>query len=402
MQFISNNKLNNHLEEIKSGLLNANEVNISIAFLKESGLNTLLPSIKNALKSNVRINVIAGQNFALTEPQALHSLRNLFKYFAKAKLFIAKADQTGIVFHPKLYLFQKANDCIIIVGSANITKGGLQNNVECSLRYTCSPSDSAWRQAQKFFIELLKPENAEEATLLSIKRYESFYNRQKSNNKKARSSPDRKKSQNEFDYINLLRHFSKFDNNTREENYKHKKYHYKEARKVLDQIADDPLLTKAKFEPLLDSLVSSKGEYGWWHSGSLFRLRKSVYPYFKEFQRLVKYVRSNKNKPGKAVFTEARKLVKPIEGASVNYVAEIMMTYNSKDFANLNKNPITVLRKEGDVNIKASSESFNGMDYSEYCELVKEISEKLGLHDMLEVDSFFNDIYWKIKKKKKK
>lgn len=388
------------MKEINSGLLNAKEINISIAFLKESGLNMILPSIKIALKSKVRINIIAGQNFALTEPEALHTLRNLFIDSDKAKLFIAKYNLSGTVFHPKLYLFQNENDCTILAGSANMTEGGLQNNIECSIKCTCNPNDTAWREAYNFFIELLRPENAEEATLLAIKRYESYYKRQKIYNKKGRSVPERNKIQHEFDYYNLLNHFSKFDNKKREENYINKKYHYKEARKVLDQIADDTHITKAKFEPLLDSLVSRKGEYGWWHSGSLFRLRKNVYPYYKEFQRLVKYVRNNKNHSGDVVFDEARKLVKPIGGASVNYVAEIMMTYNPIAFANLNKNPITVLRKEGDVNIKSSSESFNGMDYSEYCELVKEITGKLGLQDMIEADSFFNDIYWKIKKKK--
>jgi hypothetical protein len=63
----------------------------------------------------------------------------------------------------------------------------------------------------------------------------------------------------------------------------------------------------------------------------------------------------------------------------------------------MNKNPITVLRREGGVNIKASSSSYSGSDYKEYCNLIKEISLKLELQNMLEADSFFNEIYWKIK-----
>ena len=37
------------------------------------------------------------------------------------------------------------------------------------------------------------------------------------------------------------------------------------------------------------------------------------------------------------VFSNANEMVKKIDGAGVNYVTEIMMTYNPNKFANLNK-----------------------------------------------------------------
>jgi hypothetical protein len=89
--------------------------------------------------------------------------------------------------------------------------------------------------------------------------------------------------------------------------------------------------------------------------------------------------------------------VSGIDGAAVNYVTEIMMTYNNRDFANMNRNPITVLKQEAGANIKAHSSSFTSDEYQEYCTLIKEISGELGLKNMLEADSYFNDIYWKIK-----
>ncbi|MGV3686236.1 MAG: hypothetical protein ACO1NS_11455 [Daejeonella sp.] len=94
-------------------------------------------------------------------------------------------------------------------------------------------------------------------------------------------------------------------------------------------------------------------------------------------------------------------LIKNIKGSGVNTMTEIMMTYNFSDFANLNSNPITVLKQEGGVKLKTSRDSFNGVEYEEYCELVKEIREHFHLKSMLEADSFFNDIYWILKKHKK-
>jgi hypothetical protein len=301
------------------------------------------------------------------------------------------------VFHPKLYLFKLKNDCTIISGSANITEGGLTINKETSLVAVCKDVDEIWKESKNYFSNLISSSNADEATLLVIKQYETFYEQQKQHNKKAKPIPTKSKSQIAFDYDNLLKHFQKFDNVKRQERFNKKLQNYKAAKKILDDLAENSQLTQKEFEPQLDSLVGSKDDDNLWHSGSLFRLRKDVYPYYKQFRDLVIYIRENKSSSASIVFKKAKEKVDLIRGAAINYMTEIMMTYNHYDFANINKNPITVLKIEGGVNLKAHSSSFTEFDYEEYCELVKEISLKLGLKNMLEADSFFNEIYWKIK-----
>lgn len=397
MKFLANGKADNHLKTLMENLEQYDNAFFAVAFLKVSGLTKLIPTLKKFLKSGKRISIIAGQNFALTEPEALHTLRKLFQLFPTSKIYLAKANSASNVFHPKLYLFKSKNDCCIISGSANITDGGLTNNKEASLVAQCNDSDEVWKEASSYYNSLVSSDNADEATLLVIKQYETFYEQQKQYNKKAKPIPTKTKSQIAFDYQNLLKHFQKFDNAKRQERFKDKLQNYKEAKKVLDEIADNPKLIQKQFEPLLDTLVGSKEDYNLWHSGSLFRLRRFVYPYYKEFRDLVRYIRENKSLPASVVFKNAKEKVKLIEGAAVNYITEIMMTYNHNDFANMNRNPITVLKKEGGVNIKAHSSSFTEFDYEEYCELVKEISSELGLRNMLEADTFFNEIYWKIK-----
>lgn len=398
MKFLANiSKTNNHLSTITENLKINDQAYFAVAFLKTSGLNNLIKPIKDFLKTGGQLTVVVGQNFALTEPNALHELRNLFKPFPTSKLFLAKANAATNVFHPKLYLFKSQKDCCVISGSANITKGGLIDNKETSIVADCKENDAIWKDAKNYFDTLLNSENSDEATLLVIKQYETYFEQQKQYNKKAKPIPTKTKSQLAFDYNNLVKHFKKFNNSERQENFKEKLNNYKKAKSILDQIADNPKLTQKQFEPLLDSLVGSKEEYSLWHSGSLFRLRRFVYPYFKEFRQLVNYVRDNKNQSADIVFKNAKEKVKAIEGAAVNYITEIMMTYNYNDFANMNRNPITVLKKEGGVNLKAHSSSFSDQDYDEYCELIKEICSKLELKNMLEADSFFNEIYWEIK-----
>ena len=398
MEIISNfNERNNHLKIIEDCLKSYNKAFFATAFLKMSGLNNLSKSIKKFLKNGGELTFVAGQNFALTESKALKEIRKILKPYPKSKLYLANANSQNSVFHPKLYLFQNNNSACIISGSANITNGGLVNNNEISLLQKCKISDEIWKSAKQYFQNILKPENIEEATLLVIKQYETFYEQQKQHNKRSKPIPTRSKTQKYFDYKNLLKFFNEFNNEEREQSYKNKLNNYREAKKILDKIVETQKLTKKEFIPLLDRLVGSKDENNLWHSGSLYRLRRYVYPHYKEFQNLVRFIKKNKSKSASFVFEGAKELVKEIDGASINYVTEIMMTYNKIEFANINQNPIKVLTKEGGVNIKKTTTSYSGIDYEEYCELIEEITVKLGLKDMLEADSFFNDIYWKIK-----
>lgn len=398
MKFIANiNQDNNHLSTIIANLIKCEEAYFAVAFLKCSGLNMLLSQLKIFLKRGGKIIIIAGRNFAITEPAALHEIKNNFERYSTSKLYLAKTNSADCIFHPKLYLFKQDNDCCIISGSANMTLGGLTKNREISITAKCNASDSIWIESKNYFNELMNNSNSEEASLLVIKQYETYYEQQKQYNKNSKPIPIKSKTQQLFNYNNLKKYYEEFDSSERQRNYNKRLRDYSEARSILDKIADNEELTQMQFEPLLDKLVGSKEITRLWHSGSLFRLRRFVYPYYNEFRELVCYIRDNSQQSADIVYESAKEKAELIKGAAENYTTEIMMTYNKMDFANINKNPIKVLREEGGVKIKATSSSYSGSDYSEYCNLIKEISSKLGLKNMLEADSFFNEVYWKIK-----
>lgn len=398
INLISNRKRTNHLKLISDIVKSADEIWIATAFLKISGLKEILPSLKKAVSAGASINIIAGQHFALTEPEALFTLKKLFDNNTSANLYLAYANRKDEVFHPKIYLCRKNRTFTLITGSSNITGGGLSNNIEVSSEIKANVNDKIWKETLQFFNYLISDEVSEEATLLAIKRYKSFYDKQKVHNNNSKAVPERLPTHLPFNYKNLLEQLKKYAPSNRDEDYKWKMKAYKEARKVLNEIADNDKLSKKEFSELLDSLVGRAGHESLWHSGSLYRLRKKVYKHPKRFQNLVRFIRDNSKKSPSFVFEKAKKLVSQINGAGINYITEIMMTYRPDKFANLNRNPIKVLREKGDVSIKATSNSFNGIDYEEYCELVKEINKKLELRNMLEADSFFNEIYWRIYK----
>ena len=391
MKLLSNaNQLQGHLYEICNCLAKYKKAYVAVAFLKMSGLKLINDSLDSFLNRGGELHFIAGQNFALTDPEALYNIFHLLKSRPESNLYIYKAESNESIFHPKMYLFESEHGCNIIFGSANMTNGGLLSNNEMSLSVECQNDSDIWKQSIAIFNNYVS--NSSIASLLTIGRYKTFYDSQKSHNKAAKVTPP--KYEYTFDYDVLKKYPDQLPKTELTQMFSERDNGYWKSRKILNKIADYNRLTKAKFIPLLDSLVVN----GAWHSGSLYRRRKSIYKYYKEFAQLVRFIRTNKYKSPEYVFSEAMKLVAGIDGASVNYVTEIMASYNRNDFAILNRNPFTVLSEKAGVSFKRKTlTSFNGNHYADFCALVKEISEELGFSNMLEADSFFNDIYWKIK-----
>lgn len=395
VELLTNATENNHLNALNQLLPEADEVYMATAFLRVSGLSQLLSGIRNCLSNGGKVTMVIGKNFAQTEPEALRKLHQLSVKQGNLLIRFSLGLEEHGTFHPKVFLVRKGRDADIITGSANITGGGLVSNEECSIWVQTKSTEDIYKETKKYLLGLTSDKYSEDLTLLVISKYETYFNQFKNIRKTIKQSPEHK-GELEFNYTNLLKHLKAFDKEQRVNLQASKKRSYQKARKILDEIAYGNRLTEQKFADLLDELVGKAGGGRLWHSGSLYRHRRLVYPNYKKFKHLVRYAIENANSDPAVVYAHAKELVMEIDGAGPNYVAEILMTIRPKKFANLNRNPIKVLRDEAGVSLKATSGSFTGDDYSEYCSLVKEICKKLELEDMLEADTFFNEIYWKI------
>ncbi len=118
---------------INQELANATQARIAVAFMKYSGLKVIENSLQNCLEKKGNVEIIAGLDFKTTDPQAIIFLITLKKSNPNLSFFCfgdKKENKTNIVFHPKIYLFNKKKESTAIIGSTNLTGGGLLSNFE--------------------------------------------------------------------------------------------------------------------------------------------------------------------------------------------------------------------------------------------------------------------------------
>lgn len=100
---------------------------IVVAFAKNSGVLRLKKSLEGFRQNGAEIEVYVGIDLDGTSYEALISL---FKIANKLTVVHLESGQT---FHPKIYSFTSDDEGVLIVGSNNLTSGGLWTNIEASL-----------------------------------------------------------------------------------------------------------------------------------------------------------------------------------------------------------------------------------------------------------------------------
>jgi len=112
--------------ELNNLLPKANEVWIACATISKYGLNL----IQDRLRANAKLKILVGIDLP-TSPEVLYELKKLNNSEEiEAKLFFNKEK----FYHPKLYIIKSDSEISAIVGSGNCTMGGLENNLEISIR----------------------------------------------------------------------------------------------------------------------------------------------------------------------------------------------------------------------------------------------------------------------------
>lgn len=129
---------------------------MSVAFVRMSGVSIISDAIDACLTNSGQVEFIVGLDFSLTEPQAIWELatRSPFNGDIQCLCFLSSPSAT---FHPKLYIISDASSekSSIVVGSSNLTAGGLFTNREVNAIITGRSDDRAIRDAYTVYNRFL-------------------------------------------------------------------------------------------------------------------------------------------------------------------------------------------------------------------------------------------------------
>lgn len=154
----------------------------AIAFVKRSGTQFIRPALRDfSGRAQVRISV--GVDLYGTSKEGLN---DLLEATAGGQLFVYRNDGP-YTFHPKVYVFKSAQRADVLVGSGNLTGGGLFTNYEASLAASLDLAVAedtaflqvveatldAWSQPQQGVCYVVTPELVEQLVAAGLVRPEA-------------------------------------------------------------------------------------------------------------------------------------------------------------------------------------------------------------------------------------
>lgn len=143
---VMNQPFNGQLGSLLKKLLDSEDyhtLNIAVAFAKNSGVLRIKDSLDNFRKRGGIVNVYVGVDLGVTSYEALTAL-----LLCTDSLNVVHSEK-GQTFHTKIYQFEGKEKGIIIVGSHNLTGGGLWTNFENSALIAVDMSNADDIEAMK-------------------------------------------------------------------------------------------------------------------------------------------------------------------------------------------------------------------------------------------------------------
>lgn len=147
---MENNAFTSNLgKELKKSINNAENIDIIVSFLMESGVKLILNDLDEAIKRGVKIRILTGNYLNITQPQALYLL---FEKDIDLRFY----NKPNHSFHPKAYIFHNNEDSEIYIGSSNLSKGALTNSIEWNYHFKKSENKDDFNHFQNTFNDLFE------------------------------------------------------------------------------------------------------------------------------------------------------------------------------------------------------------------------------------------------------
>jgi len=162
-------------------LAKATEIRLATAFAHLSGWKLIRPELA---RTKAKVRLLTGLSFCQTEPAVLKDwlgLSESVRCNVSARIFADKQ----VTFHPKVLIATSPSRSFAVIGSGNLSAGGLRNNIECGYFVSDSPSVAG---VTKWFDELFDSDRQTKQLQESdIKRYAPLFKKAQKANKSVRN-----------------------------------------------------------------------------------------------------------------------------------------------------------------------------------------------------------------------
>lgn len=384
------NEERGHGDVIEKLLKQAERLECLVAFAKESGLNGLLKPLRKALERGMEARFAIGLDFYLTEPAVLRKLLALADKHALG-LYLSNASDT---FHPKVYAFQNGKRCSVIVGSANLTHGGLCGNYEASALVD-DASGALMASVTRHFNALVDEETLVPATKARIDAYEREYLIHDTCRKVAKKRAQKASRSEGPDFTILADLLELMKSDDSEYGFDEQKVvrqrNLRLAKRRLVELAALRSNVRRDFPSRYDALI------GLFHSGGLHRGKSRIANHPEQFVAAAADILGRRNLSPASAFAILHEHFGDITGAGINLLTEILHALDNKRFAVMNQNAVSGLALAGirDYPLHPTKQNVSADSYARYCEHADAVRRSLDLDDFTELDALFNYAYWR-------
>jgi HKD family nuclease len=171
-------------ETLSRGLETATDARFAVAFVSRRGLSVIEDGLMASLESGGQAEFLFGLDFENTEPEAIGWLVDVAaqtRQQLRCLCYSHPRDAKTPVYHPKLYLLTDARrgEDMLVVGSSNLTAGGLSGNVEVNAVIVGKHSDPPLLQAWEIYRKLRNAESVFMPTRDFVAEYETIFHKAK-------------------------------------------------------------------------------------------------------------------------------------------------------------------------------------------------------------------------------
>ena len=394
---LDNGEDEGHASEINRHLTHATHLICIVAFAKYSGWTLLSKLVSERIATGLKATFVVGLNFYHSEPSVLRAIRRLQSKAAAAggeiNLYIGQ-EACGQTLHPKVYWFKGPRGQAAIIGSANMTWGGLADNHELSALLSGSDANlQAW--LKRWIDDRIEAEDIVEATKDLIDEYEKRRDFHQIAMKIAERRASRAMAADPGDSVALAELLAEMrDDKGRDgfdQSVEQRRQNLPRARAQLAALAGTPDLNRRAFLTAYEDLIQ------YWHSGGMQRGKTGIAKKPAAFQAALRALAAERSDDPAVLFDLLRARFHDIDRAGPNVLTEILHSRDPERFPVMNQNSV---RGMGFAKITGyprapAKASVDGARYAQFAADAERLRKSLGLRDLSELDALFNYAYWR-------